>query len=129
MRRGRAWSAVSRRRRAEPRRRLPHLNPHHQATSANSRFGTLRPRPPGARTHFVVDARGHLLPGVQKTGSAFSPAGEGGAPPRWPSAGMLTLPAAPAATLGYKGAVDFGQGRVSYTRARAFPPQPRARQT
>ncbi|GBF89501.1 flagellar associated protein [Raphidocelis subcapitata] len=79
-----------------------------RATSAGGRFGTLRARPAGARTQFVVDARGHLLPGVRKTGGAFFPAGAEGAPPRWPSAGLLTLPAAPAATLGYKGiATDY----------------------
>lgn len=33
-----------------------------QSTSASGRFGTLRARPAGSRTQFIVDERGHLLP-------------------------------------------------------------------
>ncbi|KIY97175.1 flagellar associated protein, partial [Monoraphidium neglectum] len=74
------------------------------ATTAPGRYGTLRAKPPGSRTQFIVDKRGHLLPGVPKANTAFSSGAEalGGVPPRWPSPSPALL-AAPAATMGYKG--------------------------
>ena len=35
------------------------------ATSTSGRYGTLRAKPAGTRTQFIVDERGHLLPGEQ----------------------------------------------------------------
>jgi hypothetical protein len=61
------------------------------------------PDGPRSPTQFVVDDRGHPLPGIKKTGSAFNHVAIGtGKAPRWPKTNAL-IPLAPGATMGYKG--------------------------
>lgn len=71
--------------------------------TAPSRHSTLQ-QPPKTTTMFMVDDRGHLKPGVKKINNSFriklGPTDS--APTRWPKP-SVSIKAAPAATMGYKG--------------------------
>jgi len=67
-----------------------------------NRLATPAPRAPGFRTTTIVDDNGHLLPGVTKRMTSFTPTVTYSThKSRWPSASYA--PFSGAATMGYKG--------------------------
>ena len=58
-------------------------------------------RPPGFRTQTIVDDNGHLLSGVPKRMTSFTPAASASSSKRWPVA--ATAHFGGTATMGYKG--------------------------
>lgn len=78
-------------------------------------------RPKSGTTRIIVDANGHLLPGVPKVNNAFAPPNDPSkhpSVPRWPQHNA-TIATGGAATMGYKGvetAYLRRTGPVTHTR-------------
>lgn len=75
--------------------------------AVKARRENVRVAPRTEPTRFIVDERGHMLPGVPKKMTAFS-AGPYWTPPRWPETAdshCSKFSGGASATLGYKGIV------------------------
>lgn len=65
------------------------ISPYYPSCAQQAPYGTLKART--TRTTAIVDARGHLLPGMKKAGGAFNPELKPYAftKPRWPQVWYL----------------------------------------